>query len=72
MEIIFKDIKSYFAKNNHEVINLKMKMMNRIWVGVGLAATAVAVTPAVRNMVNKKNLNNALSMNQAKNSNSIH
>ena len=52
-----------------EVINLKMT--NKVWVGVGLAAaaaTAVAVTPMVRNMTNNKTLNNALSMNQGKNS----
>ncbi len=39
-------------------------MMNRFWVGVGLAATAIAVAPAVKNMVNNKSLNNAFSMNQ--------
>jgi len=66
LEIIFKDIKNLSAKNKLEVINLKMT--NRVWIGVGLAAAAVAVTPVVRNMANNKTLNNALSMNQSKNS----
>ena len=69
MEIIFKHIKKLSAKNMLEVINLKMT--NKVWVGVGLAAaaaTAVAVTPMVKNMTNNKTLSNALSMNQGKNS----